>query len=72
MAFGDHDVDPVSLYHPCKFRQGLLKPRLGLGRRAIDQARGLLCDQMLERRPLSQRHRPGPEPSSEIDERESK
>ena len=71
-AFAQHDVDPVSLYHPSKFSQGLLKPRLDLGRRAIDQARGLLRDQTLERRPPLQRYRSGPEPSSEIDERERK
>src|ERR1700727_2737357 len=30
--------------------------------------RGLLCDQMLKRRPFSLRHRPGPKASPEIDE----
>ena len=71
-VFAQHNVDTISLDRSSKICQGLLKPRLGLGRRAIDQARGMLRDQMLERRPLSQRYRSGPEPSSEIDERERK
>src|SRR3984957_7258629 len=71
-VFAQHNVNTISLDRPSKLRQGLLEPRLGLGRRAIDQTRRLLRDQMLECRPLSQRDRSGPEPSSEIDERESK
>src|SRR4029077_3765066 len=71
-GFAPHNVDTISLDRSSKFCQGLLEPRLGLGRRAINQARGPLRDQMLERRPLSQRDRSGSEPSSEIDERESK
>ena len=71
-VFAQHNVDTISLDRSAKFRQGLLKPRLGLGRRAIDQVRGLLCDQMLERRPLLHRYRPGSEPSSKIDERKRK
>ena len=71
-ASTEHNVGAISLGHSPKFRQGLLEPRFGLGRRAIDQARGLLCDQVLERRSFSQRYRSGPEPSPEIDERERK
>ena len=71
-VFTEHDVDAISLGRSSKFRQGLLEPRLGLGRRAIDQARGLRCDLVLERRSFSQRYRSGPEPSPEIDERERK
>ena len=71
-VFADHDVGAIRIDRSSEFRQGLLEPRLGLGRRAIDQARGLLCDQMLERRPFSQRDCSGSEPSSEIDEGERK
>src|SRR3984885_6263746 len=71
-GFAQYNVDTIRLHLSAKCRQGPLTPRLGLGRGAIDQVRGLLRDQMLEPRPLLQRYRPSSEPSSEIDERKRK
>ena len=71
-VFADHDVGAISLDRFSECCQRLLKLRLGLGRRAIDQAGGLLCNPMLESRAFSQRDCSGSEPSSEIDERKRK
>ncbi len=63
-----HHIAALHADRPAELAEHLLQPRIGFRRRAVDQARRVLGNDMLECRPLSQRKGAGTQPQAETHE----
>jgi hypothetical protein len=65
-AFVEDDVGALEADRASQFAQHQFQTGIGFGWRTVDQARGVLGDDMLERRPPSLGERPRPQSAAEI------